>query len=189
MSSHHIVRENQEPALLIKDIHSIQFEWLGQLLEWSPTVVTNQASYEFLHAQGYKVDIVLSHEAIASQAHVEWMRVDESDFISQGISLLLGKNHSAVTIIADEIDVEYLRDSVESMAIVWLHHNFRSIYVQSGFTKWRPQHERVFLEDNIQDLSVEGLIKEESNSYLTTSDGFYKINFSNLKPVLLTEFI
>lgn len=33
MSSHHIVRENQEPALLIADAHAISFEKIQELLE------------------------------------------------------------------------------------------------------------------------------------------------------------
>ena len=39
MSSHHIVRERQEPALLITDVYSIDPELVGQLLEWSLSLI------------------------------------------------------------------------------------------------------------------------------------------------------
>jgi thiamine pyrophosphokinase len=39
MSSHHIVRDDQEPALIIANGASCNPELLGQLLEWSPLVV------------------------------------------------------------------------------------------------------------------------------------------------------
>ncbi|RZK41505.1 MAG: thiamine pyrophosphokinase, partial [Pedobacter sp.] len=39
MSSHHIVREKQEPALYIHQLGNFDEEKLGQLLEWSPTVL------------------------------------------------------------------------------------------------------------------------------------------------------
>lgn len=42
MSSHHIVREKQEPALLIMDLNGFNDEHLGQLLEWNPTVLVNE---------------------------------------------------------------------------------------------------------------------------------------------------
>jgi len=61
MSSHHIVRENQEPALLVANFQALSAEDLGQLLEWSPTVVTNEATIDFLLAQAIKVDVLFTN--------------------------------------------------------------------------------------------------------------------------------
>lgn len=61
MSSHHVVRDEQEPALLIDDPFALQLEFVEHLLEWSPTVVvTANALDEVLH-WGIKVDVVLAH--------------------------------------------------------------------------------------------------------------------------------
>jgi len=60
MSSHHIVREKQEPALLILELGLFEEEHLGQLLEWSPTVLVNDASAEKLHSLGIKFDMLLT---------------------------------------------------------------------------------------------------------------------------------
>lgn len=72
MSSHHIVRENQEPALVVADFHALDSEQLGQLLEWSPMIVTDAANVDFLLAEGIKVDIVFgaSSARIAQEATV-----------------------------------------------------------------------------------------------------------------------
>ncbi len=57
MSSHHIVREKQEPALIIANGESCSEELLGQLLEWSPfIVVLDHAIYRVLEL-GIKVDV------------------------------------------------------------------------------------------------------------------------------------
>jgi thiamine pyrophosphokinase len=57
MSSHHIVREKQEPALIIANGEACSEELLGQLLEWSPfIVVLDQAIYRVLDL-GIKVDV------------------------------------------------------------------------------------------------------------------------------------
>ena len=56
MSSHHIVRDEQEPALLIDDASVIHFEFVELLLEWSPRVmVTSNAIDEVLN-WGVKID-------------------------------------------------------------------------------------------------------------------------------------
>ena len=46
MSSHHIVKEKQEPALYIHQLGDFNEEFLGQLLEWSPTVIVAAGEYE-----------------------------------------------------------------------------------------------------------------------------------------------
>ena len=61
MSSHHIVRDEQEPALLIDDPFALQLDFIELLLEWSPTVVvTANALDEVLH-WGIKIDVVIAH--------------------------------------------------------------------------------------------------------------------------------
>ena len=56
MSSHHIVREKQEPALLILSLEGFEYENLGQILEWSPTVIVQQEIYEIADSLAFKID-------------------------------------------------------------------------------------------------------------------------------------
>ncbi len=59
MSSHHIVRDDQEPALIIANGASCNPELLGQLLEWSPLVIVLDNAIERVHELNIKVDILL----------------------------------------------------------------------------------------------------------------------------------
>lgn len=59
MSSHHIVREKQEPALIIANGESCSSELLGQLLEWSPFVVVLDSAIHRVMSLGIKVDVLL----------------------------------------------------------------------------------------------------------------------------------
>ncbi|MBK7651966.1 MAG: hypothetical protein IPJ20_16275 [Flammeovirgaceae bacterium] len=59
MSSHHIVRENQEPALLIAHAHAISFEKVQELLEWMPTIVVVETEIETVLSWGIKIDIAV----------------------------------------------------------------------------------------------------------------------------------
>lgn len=59
MSSHHIVRDDQEPALIIANGASCQPDLLGQLLEWSPLVVVLDSAMERVIELDIKVDVLL----------------------------------------------------------------------------------------------------------------------------------
>lgn len=59
MSSHHIVRDDQEPALIIANGAACSKELLGQLLEWSPLVVVLDSAIERVIELGIKVDVLL----------------------------------------------------------------------------------------------------------------------------------
>lgn len=59
MSSHHIVRDDQEPALIIANGAACSEELLGQLLEWSPLVIVLDSAIERVLKLGIKVDVLL----------------------------------------------------------------------------------------------------------------------------------
>jgi len=59
MSSHHIVRDDQEPALIIANGAECSNELLGQLLEWSPFVIVLDSAIERVLDLGIKIDVLL----------------------------------------------------------------------------------------------------------------------------------
>ena len=59
MSSHHIVRDDQEPALIIANGQACSQELLGQLLEWSPLVVVLDSAIERVMQLDLKVDVLI----------------------------------------------------------------------------------------------------------------------------------
>ncbi len=62
MSSHHIVRENQEPMLFVA---GYDFSWklLDELLEWSPLLIADEEAAEKLNSAGIKMDALLCASA------------------------------------------------------------------------------------------------------------------------------
>ncbi|NUY82396.1 thiamine diphosphokinase [Flavobacterium sp. MAH-1] len=59
MSSHHIVRDDQEPALIIANGEACSMELLNQLLEWSPLVIVLDSAMDRVSPLGIKVDVLL----------------------------------------------------------------------------------------------------------------------------------
>ncbi|MEQ8478597.1 hypothetical protein [Fulvivirga sp.] len=58
MSSHHIVRDEQEPALIVFN-PCFNEQTIQELLEWSPTVITKSELIEELLPYGFKIDVVI----------------------------------------------------------------------------------------------------------------------------------
>ena len=109
MSSHHIVREKQEPALLIANGEACQPELIGQLLEWSPTVVVLDRAIWRVFELGIKVDVLLGDfdreldlEAIMAQQYpleiVHTPDQNKTD-LDKGIEFLIERGYPAVNII------------------------------------------------------------------------------------------
>ncbi|MDI9865114.1 thiamine diphosphokinase [Flectobacillus sp. DC10W] len=59
MSSHHIIRDEQEPALIIANGEACSQELLGQLLEWSPLIVVLDSAIHRVLELGIKIDVLL----------------------------------------------------------------------------------------------------------------------------------
>lgn len=59
MSSHHIVRDDQEPALIIANGASCTTQLLDQLLEWSPLLIVLDSAMDRVLDLGIKVDVLL----------------------------------------------------------------------------------------------------------------------------------
>lgn len=109
MSSHHIVKEKQEPALIIANGEACSEELLGQLLEWSPfIVVLDQAIYRVLDL-GIKVDVWMGDfdqqhdfDAIAERQHpLEIINTpdQEKTDLEKAIDFLIGRGFPAANIV------------------------------------------------------------------------------------------
>jgi thiamine pyrophosphokinase len=59
MSSHHIVRDDQEPALIIANGEACKQELMNQLLEWSPLVIVLDSAIERVIDLGIKIDVLI----------------------------------------------------------------------------------------------------------------------------------
>lgn len=109
MSSHHIVKDGQEPALIIANGESCSGELLGQLLEWSPLVVVlDGAIYRALDYQ-IKIDVVLGdfdraihiEELVKDQHPIEIVHTPDQNKtdLHKGIEYLISRGYNAVNII------------------------------------------------------------------------------------------
>src|ERR1700761_3919385 len=106
MSSHHIVREKQEPALLVLGMDTFSGELLGQLLEWSPTIVATELTAEQFIAQDIKVDLVVGNSSSdQAQSNTNYLPIKNNDVIGSAFEFLLDSNYGAVNVVTDDFDL------------------------------------------------------------------------------------
>ena len=107
MSSHHIVREKQEPALLVLGLDSFSTELLGQLLEWSPTVIATPHTAEMLDNYGIKIDWVVADSWDASiQSDIKQMPPGNDSPTETSLKYLVTHGYSSVNIVTDDLDLK-----------------------------------------------------------------------------------
>ncbi|TZF82040.1 thiamine pyrophosphokinase [Pedobacter sp. BS3] len=178
MSSHHIVREKQEPALLIIDLEDFNHEHLGQLLEWSPTVMVSYQAYEHADSLGVKIDAVLTpDEHFPAQAHTLVLPT-EDDPLSDGLKYFVGEQYPSVNIITNTFAVKDYALFVHDIDLVVYTPHKKIFPVRSGFSKWKTAGESIEIIIEPAHLQTSGLEHIDGHCYKTVKDGFYSLCFS-----------
>ena len=171
MSSHHFVKEGQEPALFVLD--ALPFALAAPLLEWAPLVLVAENALEHVQEWGIKIDVALSmpgqaqHAAqiLSGQAPVtiaELLRGES--FLTKGLSLLSDQGQTAVNILstADEAFEEAAKFSPRLQVCI-LQENLKWSAIPSGqFEKWYPDGVRLHFRKSMpsQVLDLQGLTVE-----------------------------
>jgi len=183
VSSHHIVREDQEPALLIVNAKAIPFEKVQELLEWMPTVIVLADQVETVLGWGIKVDVVLIPFAdqelwetdLADQAPLKFLTYNPSDDpLTITYNFLASSKATAVNCLLDNkkqmmqiesfagIDVEVFVDKK-----VWR-------LIKSGhFEKWVSANTKLFLLPEELKIELPGF---STGDYLVKNDGMVSLN-------------
>lgn len=178
MSSHHIVRDEQEPALIIANGESCSFELLGQLLEWSPVVMVLDGAVHRVLALGIKIDIVLGdfdkeedwNTLLINQQPVEVVHTPDQNKtdLEKGLDFLIAKGHKAVNIVwatgrrGDHHlnNISTLVKYKNKITMVMIDDFSRVFNVPHQFTKWYPANFLISLipVGSVYNLQTKGLL-------------------------------
>lgn len=146
MSSHHIIREDQEPALLILEVHSIETEQVQELLEWSPTVMVAEQSLAEVLSWGIKVDIVIARDSSISTLAASLQEQSPVKFLSHNshvkalstaLDYLIASRQKAVNVFTTESLESF--ESFLSLDISVFQSGKRWSFIRNGsYEKWFP---------------------------------------------------
>ena len=154
MSSHHIVRDDQEPALIIANGASCSFDLLGQLLEWSPIVVVLDNAIDRVLQLDIKVDVLLGDfdndfdpEIYKEKQYpleiVHTPNQDKTD-LEKALDYLIEKGHKAVNVVwatgkrADHTltNITNIVSYRNKIKIVMLDDHSKIFLLPNKFEKW-----------------------------------------------------
>ncbi|WP_374948967.1 thiamine diphosphokinase [Mucilaginibacter sp.] len=177
MSSHHIIREKQEPALLILGLDNFDDEFLGQLLEWSPTIITTPLTAEQMNSQGIRVDIVISNDVLDVQSDVRLIKTD-GNVVATVLDFLIANDYKAVNIITDDFRTEDFLRYADKINLVIFFGDKKIYPVTTGFSKWKPAAEIITVLSPFGSLQATGLTLSNAANYHTIADGFFTLRFN-----------
>ncbi|AWA30236.1 thiamine diphosphokinase [Flavobacterium magnum] len=187
MSSHHIVRDDQEPALIIANGEACSMELLGQLLEWSPLVIVLDSAMERVAALGIKVDVLLGDfdrdfnpdEFIRTQHPIEIVYApdQEKTDLEKAFDYLIERGIPAVNVIwatgrRTDHTISNLTNIVRYrglLSIVILDDYSKVFLLPRNFRKWYPADSILSLipVGTVNGISSENLVYELQNETLT----------------------
>jgi hypothetical protein len=155
MSSHHFVKEDQEPALLIID--ALDHRTIEPLLEWAPLIIVYDKVLEELLSRGIRIDVVITRSDqvdAMKQSITEYFPVEilpyqtRENQIHTAFHFLIRRKQKDVTIVAHETPevFELLRNFTDKMNITWVTDKIKWSSVQGGtYAKWLPGDSELFI--------------------------------------------
>ena len=167
MSSHHFVKEQQEPAVFILEVEGISFETVAPLLEWSPTLLVAQEAVEVVLSWGIKIDVVLgtlefqkeNRHLLEEQYPLRFLTVLTRTILEEGIHYLLASQHKGVHLVGfDHQKHQELEAFTQKLDLTVVDGDWKYYPVKGRkFTKW-------FAPTEIRLLAIENQPVEVSNS-------------------------
>lgn len=196
MSSHHIVRDDQEPALIIANGASCSFELLGQLLEWSPKVVVLDNAIDRVLQLDIKIDVLLGdfdddfNPEIYKEKQfpleiVHTPNQDKTD-LEKAFDYLIEKGHKAVNVVwatgkrADHTitNITNIVSYRNKLKIVILDDHSKVFLLPNKFEKWYTKNTPISLIPigKVSGIRTQNLFYPLNNEELTIG---YRTGSSN----------
>lgn len=188
MSSHHIVKDKQEPALIIANGEECSFELMGQLLEWSPFIVVLDGAVHRVLELGIKFDVLLGdfdrihelEELVQHQYPLEIIHTPDQNAtdLEKAIQFLIDRQFPAANIIwatgkrADHTlaNITNLVKFKNQIDLVMLDNYSKIFPLKPLYEKWYPASTNLSI---MPVNKVEGII---------TSGLQYNLNNESLEP-------
>jgi hypothetical protein len=168
MSSHHFVKEGQEPALFILD--NFPFHCVESLLEWVPLVMVADRALENVLHWGIKIDVVLQDEyslelledIVKDQGPVQTLVGDKDHIVQTGLRYLVHNGYDAVNLLSiprEEIFQEVERSAHKLQVGIYNEQEKWSLISTGKFEKWMPA-EATLLIRSTSGVQTNGIIQK-----------------------------
>lgn len=190
MSSHHFVKDQQEPAVLILGTGGIRFDHVSSLLEWVPTVLVSEEAVDQLLGWGIKIDVILASEVyqagnqqlLEEQYPVKFITSLHENYLQTGLDYLVSTAHKAVHLVGiSHLEALDMQDKHERLSLTIMDDDWKYYPVKSGeFKKWFAEgtihiHGKEGMPVQIQNENGELILPIAYATMLEVPDGFTTI--------------
>ncbi len=166
MSSHHIVRDEQEPALILANLTGVPWEPIGNLLEWAPVVVCLESALDGAMDMGFHLDWVVVEQkekwlASIQLHHPHVMEASADTAISRTIERLQAKDHREAHLVCENWQLyrsEWL--ALKHFQLIIVDVKARWHRVDEHFEKWLPAGVKLWIVPNEGPVEVTGTHNE-----------------------------
>jgi hypothetical protein len=183
MSSHHFVREGQEPSLFVLD--ALSQSHAESFLEWSPLVMVHEKAVEDVLLWGIKLDVVLAHVEhvktlsvrLIDQSPIKIVADSNPNNLTSALWLLVNLKQSSVYIMVEDptpifdnpnLPTEHLQINLVTQKIKWSH-------VSSGvLKKWLSGGVKIYLRGLSGQAEMVGLT-HTGDHFTVKADGLVQI--------------
>lgn len=193
MSSHHVIRDEQEPPIFILAVKN-NLAQIKQLLGWSPTVWVLEEHAEWVMSQNIKVDGILSakpseHTPLELQSGNYIVReFRQSDIFSSIFSVLEDKKFTGINIFCGASLRNELLCLVDNSATkipisIFVEGEITLVSFKKHLKKWYPAGSK--LKVLVGEL-LAGNVQKEDEYLVVKEEGFIQIK-SESPLIILTE--
>jgi hypothetical protein len=170
MSSHHFVKDGQEPALFILD--NISFQYVESLLEWVPLVIVSERVLEQVLQWRIKIDVVIQKELVfetladlvKDQGPVQILRCGSEGVAASGLRHLIENGYEAVNLLSQpskDIFREVEESAGKLQVGIYTEQQKWSLITSGKFEKWMPAESTLQIR-NGSSLQTDGVVQKGS---------------------------
>lgn len=181
MSSHYVIRDYQEPALLILDFDATQYEVISALLEWQPFIIGESCNINAFEAHNIRPDLLFkdSGEEIDDNL-IDQYKINEfegGELLINIIAFLNDKSIPGLNIVCELTD--RLKTTIEQnksdLFFSVYYDNKRFSLIKSGkFKKWAHTLQGFILPENT--ITTKNLIPLDDSHFQSEKEGIIEVH-------------
>ncbi len=191
MSSHHVIRDGQEPPVFLLNEASVQHPLLGDLLEWSPLTICLDQAVPALIRKGFKADHILCQTSDPSQWHyvfdqhysVSLVKVGNWEEVISAVKAILDTNAADFLHVLASNETSKKPFEIFDKVVFFSAEVKWTWYREGKYRKWMEAGSRVLLEGGYKEIIGEYL--DQGDSIETTETGI--IEMKGLEKIWIGE--
>jgi thiamine pyrophosphokinase len=177
MSSHHIIRDEQEPPVLVFQIND-NWQQLSEILGWTPILIINPLLKDAFESRQTKIDGYLIEENSDINTGVKDLIYSDSDLVQSLVNWVDRKKCTALNIFCNDDLMMSLFHQLKTKPIVipFIFFTSNGKYIlkpNSKFKKWYPENCKIdIVNDDIKSIKN---LKQDGGGYYVEKEGFITI--------------